>query len=51
MLVGHFYCCVATSSMSVVSVNKHEVQECKRKKRILGGTIVGSNPALEVIHV
>lgn len=51
MLVEHFYCSAATGSMSVVSVNKHEVQEHKRKKRVLGRTIVGSNPMLEVIHV
>lgn len=51
MLVEHFYCSVATSSLSVVSVNKHEVQEHKRKERVLGGTMVGSNPMLEVIHV
>lgn len=44
MLMEYFYCSVATSSVSVVGVNKHEVQENKRKKRVLGGTIVGSKP-------
>lgn len=36
MLVEHFYCSVATNSMSVVNVNKHEVQEHKRKKESSG---------------
>lgn len=51
MLVEHFYCSVATNSMSMVNVNKHEVQGHKGEKRALGGTVVGSNAVLEVIHV
>jgi len=35
----------------MANINKHKAHEHKRKKRVLGGTIMGSNPMLGVAHV